>query len=647
MQDTLDLDGNITLIEPRAMSVLVYLSENAGKVVSSEEMIAEIWGPRYMGENPIYRCISILRNILKKDELISEYIQTVPKKGYRLIAKVSPPFPKRSKPRDTKKQSSQKSSTTKNKELLAKSDFIAFQNDHPTSIDNLERKPFASVLAKHIQFIFDTENPGFISNSAFVIQLYAPWGAGKTTVLKFLESELTADKTPEGDPKWLVSTFNAWRNQHLNPPWWAIMDQIYRGCYRSLKAQGKPSLWFKLGEQIRRYRSGALFAATTGFVLSVCLFVLAITFIFGLDLDSEPNWLKRTDSIGTILLTIGSIFSSILVFSKSISMTLLSGKYSSAREIEKLIKDPQARIRNHFSSMVSSLRPKIPVLFIDDLDRCRPEYVVSLLEGLQTLFVDTPVLYVVAADQRWISTCFEKVYKDFQGTITNPGQTIGYRFTEKVFQFTARIPRMTAHQQSSFWSHLLGESDSLTSKKKSESSTQPAPLDNHFAGAISEEDVWDKMQQAREQNKFTSSEISTYAALHLASTKSLVHQEHALSRFAPYVDRNPRSMKRLLNHYSILRATTLLENTVLSRTKLVRWAIISMKWPILAAELEKKPELIEDFYTERSLESNSKVVASLSGDTNLINVIKGTHDNEGILEVDDIRKCVGLNIHHN
>ena len=59
-------------------------------------------------------------------------------------------------------------------------------------------------------------------------------------------------------------------------------------------------------------------------------------------------------------------------------------------------RDPMETVQEHFADLVRWLHYPVIVL-IDDLDRCRGDYVVELLEGIQTLFRDQPVAYVVAA----------------------------------------------------------------------------------------------------------------------------------------------------------------------------------------------------------------------------------------------------------
>ncbi len=89
-QDRLERDGESMRIEPRAMEVLVYLAQNEGEVVSSDELIEAGWGQTHQGENPIYRCIWILRNVLEDNPRTPNYIKTVPTKGYRLVCAVQP-----------------------------------------------------------------------------------------------------------------------------------------------------------------------------------------------------------------------------------------------------------------------------------------------------------------------------------------------------------------------------------------------------------------------------------------------------------------------------------------------------------------------------------------------------------------------------
>ncbi len=86
-----DLDGVISLqeihLEPKVMDVLCALAERRGDVVPRTELIDRVWGVRYGGDESLTRAICILRKKFA-DRAKDSYIETVPKRGYRLIAPV-------------------------------------------------------------------------------------------------------------------------------------------------------------------------------------------------------------------------------------------------------------------------------------------------------------------------------------------------------------------------------------------------------------------------------------------------------------------------------------------------------------------------------------------------------------------------------
>jgi TolB-like protein/DNA-binding winged helix-turn-helix (wHTH) protein len=71
-------------IEPRAMDVLVCLARRDGAVVSVEELIASVWKGAIVGDGSVYIAIRQLRQVLDDSAEGTHYIQTIPKRGYRL-----------------------------------------------------------------------------------------------------------------------------------------------------------------------------------------------------------------------------------------------------------------------------------------------------------------------------------------------------------------------------------------------------------------------------------------------------------------------------------------------------------------------------------------------------------------------------------
>lgn len=80
-----------TRIEPRVMQVLVFLAQRPGDVVSREELEASVWKGRVVGYDALANTIIKLRKAFGDDSRQPRIIETISKKGYRLIAEVTAP----------------------------------------------------------------------------------------------------------------------------------------------------------------------------------------------------------------------------------------------------------------------------------------------------------------------------------------------------------------------------------------------------------------------------------------------------------------------------------------------------------------------------------------------------------------------------
>ncbi len=72
-------------IEPRAMEVLVALARSGNQAVSRDELIETVWKHPHVTDDVLSRCISMLRQALGDDRTRPRFIETIPKRGYRLI----------------------------------------------------------------------------------------------------------------------------------------------------------------------------------------------------------------------------------------------------------------------------------------------------------------------------------------------------------------------------------------------------------------------------------------------------------------------------------------------------------------------------------------------------------------------------------
>jgi DNA-binding winged helix-turn-helix (wHTH) protein/tetratricopeptide (TPR) repeat protein len=86
-------NGTSKHLEPKMMEVLVCLAEKQGEVISKEQLIRAGWPNTFVTDDVLTRCISELRRVFQDDPKEPQIIQTIPKRGYRLVAAVEPVAP--------------------------------------------------------------------------------------------------------------------------------------------------------------------------------------------------------------------------------------------------------------------------------------------------------------------------------------------------------------------------------------------------------------------------------------------------------------------------------------------------------------------------------------------------------------------------
>jgi TolB-like protein len=76
-------------LEPQVMDLLVFLASAGRRVVSKDEIINGVWEGRFIAEATLTRSVADLRRALGDTRSRRRYIETIPKRGYRLVASMS------------------------------------------------------------------------------------------------------------------------------------------------------------------------------------------------------------------------------------------------------------------------------------------------------------------------------------------------------------------------------------------------------------------------------------------------------------------------------------------------------------------------------------------------------------------------------
>jgi len=75
-------------LTPKAFKTLLVLVENRGRTLSKDELLQKVWPDAFVEEATLAQNIFTLRKVLRDDREAAQYIETLPKRGYRFVAEV-------------------------------------------------------------------------------------------------------------------------------------------------------------------------------------------------------------------------------------------------------------------------------------------------------------------------------------------------------------------------------------------------------------------------------------------------------------------------------------------------------------------------------------------------------------------------------
>ena len=81
-------DGQPITLPPKDLETLLVLVENAGHIVEKEELLEKVWPGVFIEEGNLSRHVFNLRQVLGDNADGRNYIETIPRRGYRFVAAV-------------------------------------------------------------------------------------------------------------------------------------------------------------------------------------------------------------------------------------------------------------------------------------------------------------------------------------------------------------------------------------------------------------------------------------------------------------------------------------------------------------------------------------------------------------------------------
>jgi len=80
--------GEVVSLTPKAIDTLIVLVRAGGRIVDRDALMKEVWPDTFVEEAGLTRNVSVLRKILENDGNGAQFIETLPKRGYRFIAPI-------------------------------------------------------------------------------------------------------------------------------------------------------------------------------------------------------------------------------------------------------------------------------------------------------------------------------------------------------------------------------------------------------------------------------------------------------------------------------------------------------------------------------------------------------------------------------
>lgn len=243
--------------------------------------------------------------------------------------------------------------------MLLKPLELQIESADPFANDAFDRK---DVVESFVRIIAELEGP-------FVIAVDSPWGTGKTTFLKMLQATLERDTHP-------CMYFNAWKTDFADDPLIAFIGELDSLLNGFCPEEGERQETIKAvkrmaGIMAKRVVPAAIRIATMGAIdVAPEIERLVAEATGGLGADAVDSYLEDKKVMDE--------------FHVKLNLAL-----STAKERGK----------------------KLPVvIFVDELDRCRPLYAIELLERIKHLFNVESVVFVVALDKSQLCISLGAVY---------------------------------------------------------------------------------------------------------------------------------------------------------------------------------------------------------------------------------------------
>ncbi|WP_085299526.1 KAP family P-loop NTPase fold protein [Cognaticolwellia mytili] len=241
--------------------------------------------------------------------------------------------------------------------------------------DSLGRTTLANFLDRHLQKYKGT---------SYVLNLNGDWGAGKTYFIKRWANSIHC-KHP-------TVYFDAWANDFHNDPLVLVVSQIVEQISSLIEGKGQ------------KEKKDKLVKSTTNLFKSVApeLSKSLVKSLLRVDIDDINGRIEETQNSGKDLENIVSAATKGL-------LNLHNKQADSIKDLKNLIKATLEDVITK-NNEDKNKRWSPMYIFIDELDRCRPNFAIEVLEVIKHIFDIEGVVFVIATNTNELQHSIKSVY---------------------------------------------------------------------------------------------------------------------------------------------------------------------------------------------------------------------------------------------
>lgn len=310
------------------------------------------------------------------------------------------------------------------------------------SIDELvEPKLEVDLISKELTGIIDNLD----KNKGQMIGIFGNWGRGKTFLHGQMRTHIENNKELRFAYEHL--TFNAWKYQETETSWAHLYDSLLEGYMGTSKRWGR--FWKTIRLNIARKGWFPL-------VSSIASLFITIIITYFVSISVKFEIVKYVIGLFGGIIGVAQAMYIYWRFYKPLKSTIST--YTVQHNYQEVL-GLQSSIQRELTALVTNWLKKTPkgkerkrlLLFVDDLDRCQEEKIISILDALRVMLDNDRliehIIVLVAVDEKLLNRAIHFKYRNFGLNEQSYAKNLVEEYMDKLFISGIKLPKLSPDEQ--------------------------------------------------------------------------------------------------------------------------------------------------------------------------------------------------------